>query len=186
MSTIEIQYIAIHPIKLLKKPMRYLPIYCAFCINLLFSCQETVPPVDYSHISNAFEVEISTSAGQTASGSFLPLMGNLGYMDMEQNIGVLVLSESVETGKIMNVRPVGTLLLKEANQLKHIIIASPLDTTIQLTETTIFQEFITKNAGEKQIIQDWFLYQKGLGNTELVGWKDEQYASNLLEKKVKN
>jgi len=161
--------------------MRYLPIYCAFLLILIFSCQrETQPKVDYSDIPDAFKVEISSTAGQSTNQSFLPLMGNLGYLDEPKNIAVLVLSESVKTGSVMNVRPIGTLLIQEKNQLKHIIIASPLDTVLQLTPTTNFQEFITENAGEKQIIQDWFLYQNGLGYTELVGWKDEKYALELV------
>lgn len=161
--------------------MRYLPIYCVLILALLFSCQqEAQPVVDYTDIPDAFKIEISTAAGQSTNQSFLPLVGNLGYLDESNNTAVLVLSESVETGSIMDVRPVGTLLLQEENQLKHIIIASPLDTVLQLTPTTNFQEFITKNAGEKQIIQDWFLYQKGLGKTELIGWKDEKYALELV------
>lgn len=167
--------------------MRYLPIYCILILILIGSCQQAVQSeVDYTDIPNAFKVEISTAAGQSTNQSFLPMIGNLGYLDENKNIAVLVLSESVKAGKVMDVRPMGTLLLQEENQLKHIIIASPLDTVLQLTQTTTFQEFITKNAGEKQIIQDWFLYQNGLGKTELVGWKDEKYAFDLIEKKVKN
>ncbi len=177
----------IHPIKFIHTIMRYLPIYCALILVLICSCeQEVQPEVDYTDIPAAFKVEISTAAGQSTNQSFLPLIGNLGYLDESKNTAVLVLSESVSAGRVMDVRPIGTLLVREANQLKHIIIASPLDTVLQLSQTTSFQEFITKNAGEKQIIQDWFLYRNGLGTTELVGWKDEEYALNLLEKKVKN
>ncbi len=166
--------------------MRYLPIYCAFLLTFLFSCQQEVQrQADYSDIPDAFKVEISAAAGQSTTQSFLPLIGNLGYLDEPKNIAVLVLSEAVKTGSLLDVRPVGVLLLEEENQLKHIIIASPLDTVLQLTSTTNFQEFIAKNAGEKQIIQDWFLYQKGLGKTELVGWKDEKYALEIINKAVK-
>ena len=161
--------------------MRYLPIYFALCFLTIFSCKQAASSGDYSHVPDAFQVTISTPAGQSTNQSFLPIMGNLGYLDESKNIGVLVLSERVESGNVINARPIGTLLLQEENQLKHIIIASPLDTAIQLTQTTSFQEFIAKNAGEKQIIQDWFLYQKGLGNTELVGWKDEQYALGIIK-----
>lgn len=163
--------------------MRYLPIYCALMLALIFSCQqEAQPVVDYSDIPDAFKVEISTAAGQSPNQSFLPLIGNLGYIGESKNIAVLVLSERVEKGSLMDVRPIGTLLIQEENQLKHIIIASPLDTVLQLTQTTNFQEFITENAGEKQIIQDFFLYQNGLGQTELVGWKDEKYALDIIKK----
>lgn len=163
--------------------MRYLPIYCVLILAFLFSCQQGAKPeADYANIPEAFKVEISTAAGQSTNQSFLPLIGNLGYLDESKKVGVLVLSEAVKAGNILDVRPIGTLLLQEENQLKHVIIASPLDTVLQLTPTTNFQEFITENAGEKQIIQDWFLYQKGLGETELVGWKDEKYALDVINK----
>jgi len=161
--------------------MRYLPIYCVLMLGFIFSCQQAIQPeVDYTNMPEAFKVEISTAAGQSRNQSFLPLMGNLGYLDEGENIAVLVLSESVKTGSVMDVRPIGALLLQEENQLKQIVVASPLDTVLQLTPTTNFQEFITENAGEKQIIQDWFLYQNGVGKTDLVGWKDEKYALELV------
>jgi inorganic pyrophosphatase len=93
---------------------------------------------------------------------------------------VLVLSEAVKKGSKMPVHPIATLILKENNQNRHVIIATPADTLDKLTNTLVFEEFIVENAGEKQIIQDWFLYQKGLGKVQLVGWKDEKYAQNLL------
>ena len=72
-------------------------------------------------------------------------------------------------------------MLEENGQTKQIIIASPLDSLLRLSNTTNFSDFITKNAGEKQIIQDWFLYEKGLGKVSLVGWENEKYALGLLK-----
>ena len=88
----------------------------------------------------------------------------------------MVLAESMPRGTSLSVRALGTLLLKEQQRIHNIIIASPVDTARQLTKTMNFQQFIVENAGEKQIIQDWFLFRKGLGVVELVGWKDEKYA----------
>ena len=163
--------------------MKHLPITILIFI-LLYSCNPTLNRQDYSHIPSAFDIQITHSAGTTESQSFLPFLGNIGIIN--ENTEVLVLSTSVEIGKFMPVRPIGTLILKEGEDLKNIIIASPLDSTMQLSTTTNFQEFIAENAGEKQIIQDWFLYQKGLGKTELVAWKDERYALKLVKKALSN
>jgi len=157
--------------------MKYRPIY--LLLSCLFvACQNEPTPVDYSHIPEAFSVEITNPAGTALNHSFLPLPGNLGHLN--ESTDVLVLAEQMENGTQLWTRPIATLLLEENGQPKQIIIASPLDTLQQLSTTTNFSDFITKNAGEKQIIQDWFLYQKGLGKTTLIGWENEKYALGLV------
>jgi len=160
--------------------MKYLPIYLLIFV-CLFACQNEPPAADYSHIPSAFTVEIVEPAGYNSTQSFLPNIGNLAYLDETEHTIVLVLAEQIAMGKSIAVRPIGTLQIEEKNQLKNVIIASPLDSTLQLTQTTNFETFITANAGEKQIIQDWFLYEKGLGVRDLVGWKDEQFALELVK-----
>lgn len=160
--------------------MKYLPIYL-FALVCLFACNNEPQEIDYSHIPEGFKVEIVESAGYANNQSFLPNIGNVAYLDATENTTILVLAEQLAIGKSLSVRPIGTLQIREANQLKNIIVASPLDSTLQLSKTINFETFITANAGEKQIIQDWFLYEKGLGARELVGWKDEKFALDLIK-----
>lgn len=160
--------------------MKYLPIYLLI-FACLFACQNEPPAADYSHIPSAFKVEIVEPAGFSNTQSFLPNIGNIAYLEETKNTIVLVLAEQLAMGKSIFVQPIGTLQIEENKQLKNIIIANPLDSTLQLTQTTNFETFITANAGEKQIIQDWFLYEKGLGVRDLVGWKDEQFALELVK-----
>ena len=105
--------------------------------------------------------------------------GNLAHLN--ESTEVLVIAEQLEKGKQLSVRPIATLMLEENGQARQIIIASPLDSIHQLSNTTNFSDFITKNAGEKQIIQDWFLYEKGLGKVSLIGWENEKYALGLVK-----
>jgi len=157
--------------------MKYQPIYLLLGC-LLMACQTEPVPVDYSDVPEAFTIAITNSAGTTLNNSFLPLPGNLGHLN--ESTDVLVIAEQIKSGTQLWTRPIATLMLEENGQPKQIIIASPLDTLQQLSTTTNFSDFITKNAGEKQIIQDWFLYQKGLGKTTLIGWENEKYALNLI------
>ena len=157
--------------------MKSLPIYL-FLISTFLNCTNEPVPVDYSHIPEAFEVVISNPAGTSLNHSFLPLPGNLGHLN--ESTDVLVVAEQLKNNTKLAVRPIATLMLEEAGQPKQIIIASPLDSIHQLSTTTNFSDFITKNAGEKQIIQDWFLYQKGLGKVQLIGWENEKYALRLV------
>lgn len=160
--------------------MKYLPIgFIVACI--LVACQSEPKVIEYSHIPEAFSVEISVPAGMSTTKSFLPTPGNLAYSSKDNTLAVLVLAESQKIGINIPVRPIGALQFKEKEQLKNIIIATPIDTAIQLTSTTSFREFIAENAGEKQIIQDWFLYEIGLGNRQLVGWEDEAFALSLVK-----
>ncbi|MEM1121357.1 MAG: inorganic diphosphatase, partial [Bacteroidota bacterium] len=153
--------------------MKYYSIYLCF-FSLFFACESEEKVMDYSHVPDAFTVEIMASAGQANQQSFLPNIGNIGYLDETKNTVVLVLSESLPVGQVIYARPLGVLQIMERDQLKNVVVASPIDTTLRLSTTTNFETFITKNAGEKQIIQDWFLYQKGLGKTTLVGWENEK------------
>lgn len=159
--------------------MKYL-FYSSILLLTLVACQNDTKVSAYEDIDNVFFVEIKTPAGQTDGQSFLPYPGNLGYLSSNQKTEILVLSESAEKGTKIAVQPIGALILKENNQIRNIIITSPVDSIMKLSETVNFQQFITQNAGEKQIIQDWFLYQKGLGKVDLVGWEDEQFALKLL------
>lgn len=157
--------------------MKYSLIYLLLMATF-FSCKNEPTPIDYSHIPEAFEVVISNPAGTALNQSFLPLPGNLGHLN--ETTDVLILAEQLRNGTELSVRPIATLMLEEAGRAKQIIIASPLDSILQLSTTTNFSDFITKNAGEKQIIQDWFLYQKGLGKVQLIGWENEKYALGLV------
>ncbi|MEM6317341.1 MAG: inorganic diphosphatase [Bacteroidota bacterium] len=146
------------------------------------SCQQTPEKPDYSAVKNAFEVAISQPAGTTDDHTFLPYPANFGRFEDNEGVDVLVLAPQVTKGTRLVVRPLGVLRFKEAEQTQFVIIASPLDTTLQLTSTTNFRTFLSKNAGEKQIIQDWFLFQKGIGKRELIGWEDEAVAFSLVQR----
>ena len=151
---------------------------------LCLGCKSEPPIVDYSHIPEAFTITIQHPAGTSLNHSFLPLPGNLGQLSTSTK--VLVIAEQVAIDTKISVRPIATLFLEENGNPKQVIIASPLDTLLQLSSTTNFNDFITKNVGEKQIIQDWFLYEKGLGKTTLIGWENEKVALEIVRKQGKS
>lgn len=157
-------------------------------LTILFACEnkQKTNEIDYSHIPEAFTVKIDLPAGKTDNQKFLPAPGNISYFDDAKKLQVITLAASLKKGETIAVRSLGVLQLRMQNMLQQIIIASPLDTNLQLSPTTNFQEFIAANAGEKQIIQDWYLYKNGLGKVELIGWKDEKYALEQISKALSN
>ncbi len=123
---------------------------------------------------------------------FLPYPGNYGfipstYMDTQRGgdgdpLDVLVISESVPTGTVQSILPIGVLRLKDEGELDAKIIAVPADSTQQVLPVDNFRDFLIDYDPARLIIEEWFLSYKGLGKTELLGWEDEQYAKREIRK----
>ena len=139
---------------------------------------------EYNYSNKRFEVE--KIKGKKRSVDFLPYPGNYGfipstYMDPEKGgdgdaLDVLVLSESLERGTIIEVKPLAALELLDDGEIDTKIIAIPVDTSLQIINATDFITFMVKYNAAQQIIQSWFLSYKGLGRTEFVAWKDDRAA----------
>ena len=154
----------------------------------LVACQQQETPNPYYNgiediqQEKAFLMEVVHPAGANTGSVFLPYPANHGVFTENSALEVLTITGSLEKGKTVAVTPIATLLLTENQAERTIIIATPLDTALQVLPPSTFQNFSIAQAGMKQILQNWFLYEKGLGTVDLVGWKDEQYAW----KRIKN
>ncbi len=145
---------------------------------------------EYNYNKKRFEVE--KKEGKNRSIDFLPYPGNYGfipstYMDPEQGgdgdaLDVLVLSESMEMGTVVEVKPIASLELLDNGELDTKIIAIPADSSLQIIDATDYITFYIKYNKAHQIIQDWFLSYKGIGRTELVGWRDDQAAMTEIKR----
>ncbi|MEM1322299.1 MAG: inorganic diphosphatase [Bacteroidota bacterium] len=124
--------------------------------------------------------------------NFLPYPGNYGFipgtlMDKERGgdgdaLDILVIAPSVETGTLVEVRPIGALMLRDREEIDTKIIAVPLDSALNVIAADDYQTFVVKYHAAHQIIQNWFLNYKGPGEMELLGWRDEQYAMREIQK----
>lgn len=133
-----------------------------------------------------------TLAGKDRIIDFLPYPGNYGFipstlMDEERGgdgdaLDILVIGEHIKTGNTIAIKPIGTLLLKDKGELDTKIIAIPADSTMQVIQPKDYADFVVRYNAAHHIIQEWFLNYKGLGRMELLGWKDEQYALNEIQK----
>lgn len=144
-----------------------------------------------------FNPKTNTFANDKINGkirviNFLPYPGNYGfipstYMDPKQGgdgdaLDILVIGESQATKTVIEVLPIAVLLLKDKGELDSKIIAIPVDSTQQIIQVVNFQDFLIKYDAAKRMIEDWFLNYKGYGVMELIGWRDEQYARQEIEK----
>jgi inorganic pyrophosphatase len=97
-------------------------------------------------------------------------------------LDVLLISESLPTGSLVEAIPIGTLRLSDRGEIDTKIIAVPLDSSLRVFPASNFQELLLDYDPAKRIIEEWFLYYKGYGITELIGWEDEAYAWREIQK----
>lgn len=146
--------------------------------------------IEYNSDNNRFEND--TLNGQIRVIDFLSYPANYGFIPstlMDENKGgdgdaldILVIAEHLPTGTVIEVKPIATLLLNDNHELDTKIIAIPLDSSLQIISANDYMAFMTKYYGAANIIQNWFLNYKGLGETSLIGWQDEQYARQEINK----
>ena len=138
------------------------------------------------------KIEVDQKDGKDRIIDFLPYPGNYGFiphtlMDTAKGgdgdaLDILVIASHLETGTLLNVIPIATLLLLDGGELDTKIIAVPADSTLRVMNALDFRQFAMKYHGAKEIIQMWFLNYKGLGEMELLGWRDERYAMSEIKK----
>ena len=145
---------------------------------------------EYDYEDKDFEVEEIN--GQKRVVDFLPYPGNYGFIPstlMEEDRGgdgdaldILLISESMERGAVVEVLPIGALLLEDNDEQDTKIIAVPVDTLQNVIDAKSYQVFMIDYDAAKRIIEEWFTHYKGDGQVELIGWKDENYAWREIEK----
>ncbi len=147
--------------------------------TLFFSCKPSAELPLNALTEVGFLMEVHTPAGKVNNQAFLPYPGNYGAIQGSK-LESLCIAESVGIGETVEVRPLGVLLLQEKGEARPIIITIPVDSSLQIISSNGFQEFMIENNGMKLVLQDWFLNEKGLGKSHLIGWRDERFAWNLV------
>lgn len=146
--------------------------------------------IEYDYASKQFlndQIE-----GKDRVIDFLPYPGNYGFipntlMDKERGgdgdaLDILVIGESVPTGSIIQVIPIGALMLRDRQEIDTKIIAIPADPQSQIIRAKDFMTFALRYDAARRIIEDWFQNYKGAEGVEIVRWEDEQYALQEVEK----
>lgn len=138
---------------------------------------------------NLKKIIVDSIDGKKRIIDFLPYPGNYGFipstkMDKKRGgdgdaLDVIIISESKASGSIMEIVPIGVLLLNDSGEIDTKIIAIPFEEENRIIKVMDFKGFSSKYPEVKQIIENWFLNYKGKGRVELLGWKDEKAA--LLE-----
>jgi inorganic pyrophosphatase len=138
---------------------------------------------EYNYSSKTFEIEIINGVERTIN--FLPYPGNYGfisntYMDPELGgdgdaLDVLIISESIQQGKNIEINPVAILKLLDRGQEDHKVIATLRNSNMNFSKDSLPNSVRT-------IIQTWFCNYKGPNKIEFIDWGDKEDAINEIEK----
>ena len=120
--------------------------------------------------------------------NFLPFPGNYGFIpatstgaEGKEALQVLLLSEALPSGIVVEIIPIAALLLAEDGKPVTKIIAVPKDSSLRILTATDFSEFLIEYDAAKRIIEEWFLHYQRKRNVISFGWRDQSYCLNLIE-----
>jgi len=145
---------------------------------------------EYNEEKQSFEIDKKN--GKERIIQFLPYLGNYGfipstYSDPEKGgdgdaIDVLVISESVSTGSVIEINPIAVLKLIDNGEIDYKVIAIPVNIDDQLIKVKSFREFSKQFPQVKQIIELWFLNYNKDDEAKIDGWGDEKEALEEINK----
>ena len=143
--------------------------------------------------TSAFEVDQKN--GKDRVIDFLPYPGNYGFIPStysDPNTGgdgdaldVLIISESLPTGSVVEIEPLGMLKLIDEGEIDYKIIAVPAGASDGIISAKTFQEFESMYPEAKAIIELWFLNYNKDDRAEVNGWADEKEALSEIERNKK-
>ncbi|MBI34586.1 MAG: inorganic pyrophosphatase [Flavobacteriales bacterium] len=145
---------------------------------------------EYNYDSKSFVCEIRN--GKPRVVNYLPYIGNYGFIPgtfMDPSIGgdgdaldVLILSEAMSQGSVVEIKPIGILKLMDDGEEDHKVIAVPAKDSLNTLGVNSFDE-LPDNV--KEILKTWFTSYKR--NTDMVfqNWEGDSLAMLEIEKWVK-
>ncbi|MFD2246003.1 inorganic diphosphatase [Pontibacter ruber] len=130
-------------------------------------------------------------AGKDRVIGFLPYPGNYGFIpSTEVNrqgeaLDILIIAESVATGTVMEVIPVGVLQVEVAGELKPVVVAVPSRPSEQLISATDYASLSRQYPAVKDILHKWFANHSPTTNTKVAGWRDDRFAEEMIQRWMK-
>ncbi len=97
-------------------------------------------------------------------------------------LDVLVLAEHLPVGTVIEVKPIGLLLLKDLGELDNKVLAIPVDPAKRIIRATSWQAFQQDYSAARHLIEIFFMYYDGLGTMTVMGWSDEASALEEVKK----
>ncbi len=146
----------------------------------------------FEYNKQSFEFQNDIRDGRPRVIDFLPYPVNYGFipstkMDKPRGgdgdpLDVLVVAESLPTGTVIQVLPIGLMLLKDLGEWDNKVLAIPADPALRIIRATNWQEFQRDYSAARHLLETFFLYYDGLGTLTPMGWDDERAALDEVRK----
>lgn len=146
----------------------------------------------FEYNKQLLQFQPDTRNGSVRRVDFMSYPVNYGFIPstkMEKERGgdgdpldVLVLAEHIPTGSVLEVQPIGLLLLQDLGEFDHKVLAIPVDPAKRIIRATNWNEFQQDYSAIRHILELFFLYYDGLGTMTLLGWADEKAALEEVKK----
>lgn len=150
--------------------------------------------IEFSKEAQKFLVD--SLNGQERIINFLPYPGNYGFIPSTLSdpknggdgdaLDVLVLSQTVPIGTVLEIVPIAVLKLIDKGELDYKIIGNIQDPNQQIISAMSYKELSETYPNIKKIIELWFLNYNKEDEARILGWGDENEAINeVLKNKIK-
>lgn len=146
--------------------------------------------IEYNPVTASFEIDQRN--GKDRIINFLPYPGNYGFIPstkaaIDQGgdgdaLDVLIIAESLPTGTILEIIPIGMLQLLDNGELDYKIIAVPAQEQLRIINVTTYAALIEKHNMVKTSIENWFLNYDTKDELLSKGWVDEKLALREIKK----
>ena len=143
----------------------------------------------YCRVSLRFKTEMA--GGKEKKIHYLPAPVNIGFIpstrlgdsDNEGKlIQTMVIGERVGIGEVIDVIPLGMLVIKDEFQTDYIVIAIPARRDYQVVYAESFLSLVEGYPGIKEIIEDWNVNSGKYTNPVVLGWENEYIAQSFISK----
>lgn len=146
----------------------------------------------YEYNKERLEFQPDIRDGKTRRVDFMSYPVNYGFipgtrMDKERGgdgdpLDVLLLAEHVPVGSVLEVQPIGLLMLKDLGELDHKVLAIPVDPEKRIIKAKTWTEFQQEYSTIRHILELFFMYYDGLGTMIVMGWGNESDALAEVQK----
>jgi len=97
-------------------------------------------------------------------------------------VDILVICDRLETGTVLEVIPLGIMILKDEAETFYQVISIPANLSGQVITASSLTELNLKYPSITGIIGEWYTHSDKSRNLTLLGWEDEQVARQFVDK----
>lgn len=126
-------------------------------------------------------IKIAASMGENYKSGYMSLIGNLGYLvDKNQDsTQVLVISQRIAPGTIVNYNPFGVLIVGDNDENEHIIVATTPNEIYTSVEIKDLSDLSIHFGYIKRMIEQWYIGMSGLGGGKVIKWESKKYITEI-------